>query len=86
MGLEPPAPPRAVPLASHDPFAPAVPFPPSLLLPFPPFLLPAKLAGSLVVDAAETRSLLDWRPPHAVDEGLARTATWFRGSAKLAAR
>jgi nucleoside-diphosphate-sugar epimerase len=48
------------------------------LLPFPPFLLPAKLAGSLVVDASETRSVLDWRPPFSVDEGLARTVAAYR--------
>ena len=49
------------------------------MVPFPAFLLPAKLAGSLVVDAAETRARLDWRPPHSVDEGLASTAAWYRG-------
>lgn len=40
---------------------------------FPPFLLPSKLTGSLVVDAAETRRLLEWQPPYSVDEGLAIT-------------
>ena len=44
-----------------------------MLLPFPARLLPAKLAGSLVVDTTETRSLLDWQPPYSVDQGLART-------------
>ena len=48
------------------------------LVPFPAFLLPAKLAGSLVVDAGETRRLLEWQPPHSLDEGLAQTAAWYR--------
>ena len=47
------------------------------LVPFPPSLLPSKLAGSLAVDASETRAALDWRPPFGVDEGLARTAAWY---------
>jgi len=50
----------------------------SRLVPFPPFLLPSKLAGSLVVDASEARSLLQWLPPYSVDEGLARTAAAYR--------
>jgi len=50
-----------------------------LLVPFPVALLPSRLAGSLLVDAAETRDVLDWRPPYGVDEGLARTAAWYRG-------
>jgi len=49
------------------------------LVPFPASLLPGKLAGSLVVDASETRAALDWRPPFSVDEGLARTAAGYRG-------
>jgi nucleoside-diphosphate-sugar epimerase len=49
------------------------------LVPFPPFLLPAKLAGSLAVDAAETRGALEWQPPFSVDEGLARTVAGQRG-------
>jgi len=47
------------------------------LVPFPAFLLPSKLSGSLVVDAGETRERLGWQPPFAVDEGLARTASWY---------
>jgi nucleoside-diphosphate-sugar epimerase len=47
------------------------------LVPFPPSLLPSKLAGSLVVDAAETFAQLGWRPPISVNEGLARTAGWY---------
>ena len=48
------------------------------LVPFPSFLLPAKLAGSLVVDASETRGVLGWQPPFSVDEGLARTVAGYR--------
>jgi nucleoside-diphosphate-sugar epimerase len=60
-----------------------------LLLPVPPPLLATlgqcvgrraeirQLCGSLAVDATETRRLLDWTPPVAVDEGLARTVAWF---------
>jgi len=48
------------------------------LVPFPVFLLPSRLSGSLVVDAGDTRDLLQWRPPYTVDEGLARTAAWYR--------
>jgi UDP-4-keto-D-QuiNAc 4-reductase len=60
------------------------------LLPVPPALLRAagallglgeyaqRLTGNLVVDASRTRELLDWRPPHSLDHGLAETAAWFR--------
>jgi nucleoside-diphosphate-sugar epimerase len=47
------------------------------LVPFPASLLPSRLSGSLVVDAGDTRDLLQWRPPYTVDEGLARTAAWY---------
>lgn len=48
------------------------------LLPFPAFLLPSKLANSLVVDFDATRARLDWTPPYSVDEGLAQTVNWYR--------
>lgn len=48
------------------------------LVPFPAFLLPSKLAGSLIVDAAETRRRLEWLPPHSLDEGMAQTVAWYR--------
>jgi UDP-glucose 4-epimerase len=48
------------------------------LVPFPPSLLPRRLSGSLAVDATETKERLEWRPPYGVDEGLARTAAWYR--------
>lgn len=48
------------------------------LLPFPPLLLPRRLSGSLAIDAAPTSESLGWRPPYSVDEGLARTAAWYR--------
>jgi nucleoside-diphosphate-sugar epimerase len=47
------------------------------LVPFPVFLLPSKLASSLAVDASNARDTLAWQPPHAVDDGLARTAAWY---------
>jgi nucleoside-diphosphate-sugar epimerase len=47
-------------------------------VPFPASLLPAKLAGSLLVDAGDARSLLGWQPPFGVDEGLARTVAGYR--------
>lgn len=37
-----------------------------------------RLCGSLQVDIAETRSLLEWSPLISVDEGLRRTAEGFR--------
>lgn len=39
--------------------------------------LAQRLFGSLQVDIAKTRSLLDWSPPVSVDEGLRRTARRF---------
>jgi nucleoside-diphosphate-sugar epimerase len=60
------------------------------LLPVPPGLLRvagrltgqgeqmARLTGSLVVDCARTREALDWRPSVSLDEGLIRTAAWYR--------
>ncbi|MBS0579572.1 MAG: SDR family oxidoreductase [Proteobacteria bacterium] len=60
------------------------------LLPVPPALLRlgaaltgqtgqlARLCGSLTVDTSPARTLLGWTPPLAVDQGLARTAAWYR--------
>lgn len=39
-----------------------------------------RLCESLHVDCSETRERLGWRPAIDVDEGLARTAAWFRGT------
>ena len=50
---------------------------PARLVPFPAALLPRKLRGSLTVDDALIRR--SWRPPHAMEEGLARTAAWYAG-------
>lgn len=59
---------------------------PARLLPCPPVLLQMgasalgrasvaqRLLGSLRVDIAHTRAMLDWTPPIGVDEGLRRTA------------
>jgi nucleoside-diphosphate-sugar epimerase len=38
-----------------------------------------RLLGSLEVDDFPTRDLLDWHQPVTADEGLRRTADWFRG-------
>jgi len=65
---------------------------PARLLPTPPALLLAagtiagrrgevrRLIGNLVVDPSRARRLLNWRPPHALDEGLVETARWFKSS------
>jgi len=36
-----------------------------------------KLAGTLQVDASETRRLLHWTPPMSLREGLTKTAKWY---------
>jgi nucleoside-diphosphate-sugar epimerase len=65
---------------------------PERLVPTPPVLLRVagmivgrrdeirRLTGSLVVDSSRARRLLDWRPPYALDAGLAETARWFRST------
>jgi nucleoside-diphosphate-sugar epimerase len=65
---------------------------PARLLPAPPALLRAvatiagrrgeirRLIGNLVVDPSRARRVLDWRPPCALDEGLAETARWFKSA------
>jgi UDP-N-acetyl-alpha-D-quinovosamine dehydrogenase len=39
-----------------------------------------RLLGSLAIDASRLRRERAWTPPVSVDEGLARTARWFRDS------
>ena len=39
--------------------------------------LAQRLLGSLQVDITAARTLLDWKPPVTVDQGLHRTAAWF---------
>jgi len=39
----------------------------------------SRLTGSLTVDASAIRSTLGWRPPFSMEQGLARTAAWYRG-------
>jgi len=51
---------------------------PARLFPFPPPLLPRKLAGSLEVDDSAIRAL-GWRAPHTRKEGLKATADWYLG-------
>ena len=59
---------------------------PARLFPFPPALLERlpvlrKLAQSLEVDDSALRGVLGWRPPFTLEEGLRRTADWYRGAA-----
>lgn len=37
-----------------------------------------RLCGNLQVDISKARQLLGWQPPLTVDEGLRRTAEWYR--------
>jgi nucleoside-diphosphate-sugar epimerase len=49
------------------------------MFPFPPALLPRKLAGSLELDDSAIRSRLGWRAPFSFEEGLRATARWYLG-------
>ncbi len=63
---------------------------PARLFPLPPGLLRGvarclgrsavadRLLGSLVVDCTRVRRRLGWEPPILLEEGLARTAEWYR--------
>jgi nucleoside-diphosphate-sugar epimerase len=51
---------------------------PARLFPFPPALLPRKLAGSLEVDDSAIRAL-GWQAPYTRKEGLKATADWYLG-------
>ena len=65
---------------------------PARLLPVPPALLRIagiiagrrdtirSLTGNLAIDSLRARRLLDWRPPHTLDAGLAQTARWYRSA------
>lgn len=37
-----------------------------------------RLVGSLAVDISQTRALLDWEPPIAIDAAMAETVSWYR--------
>ena len=62
----------------------------SRLLPIPPSWLgfvgkllgkkdiEQRLCGSLQVDIEHTKNTLSWEPPYSMEEGLARTAEWFK--------
>ncbi|RAS23133.1 UDP-glucose 4-epimerase family protein [Paraburkholderia bryophila] len=39
-----------------------------------------RMIGSLRIDTTRIRAVLDWRPPHSTDEGLAATAGWYRAT------
>ena len=63
---------------------------PARLLPVPEWLLKIglnavgkreiarRLCDSLQVDISKAKDLLGWKPPVSVDEGLKRTAEWFK--------
>ncbi len=63
---------------------------PARLLPVPPALLRLggrltgrsamirRLTESLVIDDGKIRSLLGWRPPHSMVEGMAQTTSWYQ--------
>jgi nucleoside-diphosphate-sugar epimerase len=56
---------------------------PARLFPFPPALLGlvpgmARLVQSQEADSAAIRAELRWRPPFSFEEGLRRTAEWYR--------
>ncbi len=60
------------------------------LFPFPPALLQgagllagrrpqiARLTESLQVDVSSIKTALNWKPPYSLQQGLQRTATWYR--------
>jgi nucleoside-diphosphate-sugar epimerase len=50
---------------------------PARLYPFPPLLLPAKVAASLEADDSLLRQ--SWRAPFSLEQGLSQTADWYRG-------
>lgn len=52
---------------------------PAHLFPFPPALLPRKLAGSLEIDDSAIRHTLNWQPPFTRAQGLKATADWYLG-------
>jgi UDP-N-acetyl-alpha-D-quinovosamine dehydrogenase len=41
-----------------------------------------RLTGNLAVDISRARRLLEWRPFHTLDQGLADTARWFRAECR----
>ena len=41
-------------------------------------ILAQRLCGSLQVDISKARNILGWNPPITVDEGLQRTAQWYK--------
>lgn len=48
------------------------------LFPFPPRLLPGKLAASLEVDDSAFRRIAAWQAPFTCAQGLKATASWYR--------
>jgi len=53
---------------------------PARLFPFPPALLPGKLARSLEIDDSAIRATLGWQPPTSRADALKATAQWYRGA------
>lgn len=64
----------------------------SLLLPIPPSWLgfagwllgkhgiEQRLCSSLQVDISHTKNTLNWKPPYSMEEGLKKTAEWYKSS------
>lgn len=44
-----------------------------------------RLLGSLQIDSSKFRENLHWIPPYSVEQGIAETVRWFRGSGKRGA-
>jgi nucleoside-diphosphate-sugar epimerase len=53
---------------------------PARLFPFPPALLPGKLARSLEIDDSAIRTALGWQPPTSREAALKATAQWYRSA------
>jgi nucleoside-diphosphate-sugar epimerase len=45
-----------------------------------------RLTGDLTVDSSPIRSVLGWRQPHSMEQGLAETAAWYLAQRKERAR
>ncbi len=41
-----------------------------------------RLLGSLTLDSSHIYNILDWCPPHSLDDGLQKTVTWYQNQRK----
>jgi nucleoside-diphosphate-sugar epimerase len=39
-----------------------------------------RLIGNLQIDSTHVRQMLNWQPPYTVEQGLSKTATWYRST------